>query len=82
MLSYRYYVVVQRRDERGATTSASEHPTAPSSHPLSSSKPSEVMAAVTSRFEGREDELNAEVAHYNIKASQSNVDGGAGAPDK
>lgn len=41
-----------------------------------------MMAAVTARFEGREDELNATVIHYNIKASEG--DGGevAGASDK
>lgn len=40
------------------------------------------MAAVTSRFAGREDELNATVTHYNIKASEGDDDKAAGAPDK
>lgn len=47
------------------------------------SKPSDVMSAVTSRFEGREDELNATVTHFNIKASEGEAgEGNAGAPDK
>ncbi len=46
-------------------------------------KPSEVMSAVTSRFDGREDELNANVTHFNIKTSEGQAgDGDAGAPDK
>lgn len=46
-------------------------------------KPSEVMSAVTSRFDGREDELNATVTHFNIKASEGQAgEGNAGAPDK
>ncbi|CAN0037138.1 unnamed protein product [Ectocarpus sp. 8 AP-2014] len=56
---------------------------APGSHPLSLSKPSEVMSAVTSRFDGREKELNAATTHYNIKASEGGAgEGSAGAPDK
>ncbi|CAN0118474.1 unnamed protein product [Ascophyllum nodosum] len=47
-------------------------------HPLPSSKPSEVMAAVTSRFDGREDELNTKVSHYNIKTSASEGYGNSG----
>lgn len=41
------------------------------------------MSAVTSRFDGREDELNANVTHFNIKTSEGQAsDGNAGAPDK
>lgn len=50
--------------------------------PLPSSKPSEVMAAVKARFDGREGELNATVTHYNIKASEGDGEQVAGAPDK
>lgn len=39
--------------------------------------------AVTSRFVGRDDELNAGVTHYNIKTSEDvNTNGGAGSPDE
>lgn len=54
--------------------------TVSSRHPLSSSKPSEVMTAITSRFEGRQDELNADVTHYNI-AKGVNGGGNVGSPD-
>lgn len=64
-----------------ANINAEERPLR-SSHPLSTNKPSEVMAAVTSRFEGREGELNSKVTHYNIKASEREGDNGAGAPDR
>lgn len=67
---------VQRMGEGGRTA-------APGSHPLSLSKPSEVMSAVTSRFDGREKELNAATTHFNIKASEGEAgEGSAGAPDK
>lgn len=47
------------------------------------SKPSEVMSAVTSRFDGREDELNTTVSHFNIKTSVGQAgEGSSGAPDK
>lgn len=67
---------MQRMDE-------GERTAAPGSHPLSLSKPSEVMSAVTSRFDGREKELNAATTHFNIKASEGGAgEGSAGAPDK
>ena len=76
----------QRRDEGGNTTSSAYESAEQietdqrSSNP--SSKPSEVMAAVKTRFEGREDELNATVTHYNIKSSEGDLEEIAGAPDK
>ncbi|CAM9217810.1 unnamed protein product [Choristocarpus tenellus] len=51
-------------------------PSQRSSHPLSSNKPSELMEAVVTRFHGRENELNADVTHYNIKASAKRTDEG------
>lgn len=78
----------QRRDEGGyATSSACESAAQIKTEqrspnpPPPSSKPSEVMAAVKARFEGREDELNATVTHYNIKASEGDGEI-AGTPDK
>ena len=42
-----------------------------------------MMSAVTSRFDGREDELNTNVTHFNIKTSERGAgEGNAGAPDK
>eukprot|EP00752_Nemacystus_decipiens_P007173 g6423.t1 len=80
--------LASRRDE-GATGASVPTPAGKtagalqrsSASPLS--KPSEVMSAVTSRFDGREDELNATVTHFNIKASGGEAgEGNAGAPDK
>lgn len=78
----------QRRDEGGNATSSAYESAAQiktdqrsSNPPILSNKPSEVMAAVKARFEGREDELNATVTHYNIKASAGDGEV-AGTPDK
>lgn len=79
---------LQRRDEGGNATSSAYESSEQiddqrsSNPPLSSSKPSEVMAAVKARFDGREGELNATVTHYNIKASEGDGEQVAGAPDK
>eukprot|EP00903_Cladosiphon_okamuranus_P012341 g11570.t1 len=83
--------LASRRDE-GATAPSASAPTGPPAtrgrlQPSSASvvvpKPSEVMFAVSSRFGGREDELNATVTHFNIKASGAEAgEGNAGAPDK
>lgn len=79
---WRYlHVFFRKRGGGGETVSEAEGNG--SHHPLSSSKPSAVMAAVTSRFDGREGELNVGVSHYNIKASATgHIQSSSGAADR
>lgn len=77
-------ILVQRRgDGERVTSTLPTTTTAEAAAAALQKKPSEMMSAVASRFDGREDELNATVTHVNVKSSKGKAaDGNAGAPDK